>query len=50
MKATAVEKMNSIKQNWNSKHALKLDALQGKERVKKSSEFKKNSHCCQATL
>jgi len=41
MDTIAVAKVNNIKQHHNSKHPLQFDFLQGEERVKKASEFKK---------
>ena len=41
METIAVIKVDNIEQHYNSKHALKFVALQGEERVKKASNFKK---------
>ena len=41
METIAAIKVDNIKRQDNSKHALKFDSLQGEERVKKASDFKK---------
>ena len=41
METIVVIKVDNITRHYNSKHALKFAALQGEERVKKASDFKK---------
>ena len=45
----AVIKVDDIKRHYNSKHALKFDALQ-EERVKKASDFKKKKQSSQQSM